>query len=66
MLHVRVKGRSYDLSERMLGLTAGMGDREILDRLERHLDLAAGALTDHVVDRTADGHLIVRPMAVYG
>lgn len=66
MLHIRFEGRSFDLDEVAIGLDSAMNDREILTRLARHLDVASSRLDYHVVDRTANGGLIVRPEAVYG
>ncbi|MEM7248259.1 MAG: hypothetical protein AAF533_23195 [Acidobacteriota bacterium] len=66
MIHVRVAGRSYELSERKLGVSASMNDKELKARIARHLDLARGELADHFVDRTPTGNLVLRPEAVYG
>jgi hypothetical protein len=67
MVHVRIEGRSHDLTEQELRLTPGMNDTEIKERVARRLDVRPDRLKDYVVDRIADnGNLIVRPEAVYG
>ncbi len=66
MVHVRFDGRSLDVAERDLELTAGMGDAEIKERLARRLDVRPDRLKNYVIDRTANGNLVVRPEAVYG
>ena len=66
MIHVRFEGRSYDLKERELGLTASMSDREIQERLAAHFDVSLDRFLSYVIDRASTGDLVVRPEAVYG
>ena len=66
MIHLRFEGRSYDLSEKKLGIRAGHGNDQIRERLAQHLDVGIGRLKAYVVDRRPNGDLIVRPEAVYG
>lgn len=66
MVHVRFEGRSFDLTEEQLGVTVGMSDRQILERLAKHLDVSLKSLDFYVVDRSPTGNLIIRPEAVYG
>ena len=66
MVHVRFDGRSYDIQERELELKTGLSEREIKQRVARHLDVDVTRLADHVVDWIGNGNLIVRPEAVYG
>jgi hypothetical protein len=66
MVHVRFEGRSYDLTERDLGLAAGMSDEAIHERLARHFEVGRERFKGYVVDRGPAGDLIVRPEAVYG
>ncbi len=66
MVHVRFEGRSYDLAERRLELTAGMGDAEIVERLARHFEVSPERFKSYVIDRGPVGDLVVRPEAVYG
>jgi hypothetical protein len=66
MVHVRFDGRSFDVNEQDLRLSPGMGDAEIKERVARHFDVCPDRLKEYVVDRVANGNLIVRPEAVYG
>ena len=66
MIHVRFEGRSYDMHTAHLGMTAGLNDNEIKQRLAQFLDVAPERLADYVIDRGPSGDLIVRPEAVYG
>ncbi|MDX2273515.1 MAG: hypothetical protein NW237_16405 [Cyanobacteriota bacterium] len=66
MVHIRFEGRSYDLPESRLNLTASMPDREIKQCLARHLDVSQERLQYYVIDRRPNGSLIIRPEAVYG
>jgi hypothetical protein len=66
MIHVRFEGRSIDLCERKMELTASASDGEIKARLARHFEVGIERFRDYVVDRGPSGDLIVRPEAVYG
>ena len=66
MVHIRYEGRSVDVGEQQLGVSAGMTDREIMRQVARHFDVGAKQLDYYVVDRTPNGDLVVRPEAVYG
>ena len=66
MVHIRFEGRSYDLVENQLGVTAGMNDNAIKERLAQHFDVAGDRFHSYVIDRRPSGDLIVRPEAVYG
>ena len=66
MVHVRFEGRSYDVTERHLGINGEMSDLAIKERVARHLEVPARRLTPYVVDRRPGGDTIVRPEAVYG
>jgi hypothetical protein len=66
MVHVRFEGRSFDFEERRLGITAGMSEGEIKERLARQLEVGLDRFRSYVVDRGPSGDLIVRPEAVYG
>lgn len=66
MIHIRFEGRSYNLMGHELGLTVGMSDKEIKERLAQHFDVALDRFESYVVDRKPSGDLIVRPEAVYG
>jgi hypothetical protein len=66
MVHVRFEGRSYDIAEKQLDLSARMSDDEIKARLARHFEVGLDRFQPYVVDRGPGGDLIVRPEAVYG
>jgi hypothetical protein len=66
MVHIRYEGRSYDVTEALVGVAANMSDVEIKQRLAQHFDVATDAFDAFVVDRGPNGDLIVRPEAVYG
>ncbi len=66
MVHIRFEGRSLDLTENQLGITAGMNDVAVKERISQHLDVQANRLSAYVVDRRPSGDLIIRPEAVYG
>jgi len=66
MVHIRFEGRSYDLAENHLGVTAVMNDTAIKERLAQHFDVGCDRFQFYIVDRRPSGDLIVRPEAVYG
>jgi hypothetical protein len=66
MIHIRFEGRSYDITEKQLNLTANMSDATIKEGLAQHFDVALDRFAPYVVDRAPNGNLIVRPEAVYG
>ncbi len=66
MVHVRFEGRSYDLNELQVKVSAEMKDNEIRERLAQHFDVERARFVSYVVDRAPNGNIIVRPEAVYG
>ena len=66
MVHVRFEGRSYDIPETQLGVTAVMNDAAIKEHLVQHFDVSRDRFQSYVVDRRPSGDLIIRPEAVYG
>ncbi|MBE9186752.1 hypothetical protein IQ270_19315 [Microcoleus sp. LEGE 07076] len=66
MVHIRFEGRSYDVAENQLGITVGMSDKAIKERLANHFDVKESRFESYVLDRRPSGDLIVRPEAVYG
>jgi hypothetical protein len=66
MVHIRFQGRSYDIKEAQLNLTASMNDTTIKERLAQHFDVRLDNFESYVIDRRPSGDLIVRPEAVYG
>ncbi|QJB47219.1 hypothetical protein [Dolichospermum flos-aquae] len=66
MVHIRFEGRSVDVTETQLGITAGMNDVVVKDIVARHLDVKKDRLSAYIIDRRPSGDLIIRPEAVYG
>lgn len=66
MVHIRFEGRSFDLTETQLGITTGMNDIAVKERISQHLDIHTNRLSAYVVDRRPSGDFIIRPEAVYG
>ncbi|WP_138496856.1 hypothetical protein [Nostoc sp. PA-18-2419] len=66
MVHIRFEGRSVDVVETQLGITASMNDVAVKQQVARHLDINSDRLSAYIVDRRPSGDLIVRPEAVYG
>jgi hypothetical protein len=64
-VHLRVNGRSDELTLDTLGLPANATDAQIKVAVARYLDLPATELADHVIVRTSQA-IIVRPEAIYG
>lgn len=66
MVHIRFNGRSYDITERQLGINTGMSDSAVKECLTQHFDVKGDSFNHYVVDRRPSGDLIIRPEAVYG
>jgi hypothetical protein len=66
MVHIRFEGRSLDITETQLGISAGMNDRAVKEQVSRHLDVNINRLSAYIVDRRPSRDLIIRPEAVYG
>lgn len=66
MVHVRFEGRSYDVTERQLGISASMSDATLKERLAQYFDVHRDRFKSYICDRRPSGDLIVRPEAVYG
>ncbi|MEH2068773.1 MAG: hypothetical protein V7K47_11530 [Nostoc sp.] len=66
MVHIRFEGRSVDVVETQLGITASMNDVAVKQQVAQHLDINNDRLSAYIVDRRPSGDLIVRPEAVYG
>lgn len=64
-VHVRVSGRSTELTLAALNLQADAADVQLKDAVARYLDLPAEQLASHVIVRTSQA-IIVRPEAIYG
>ena len=65
-VHVRLDGRSSDLTADRLGITEQATDEQVKAAVARHLEVPARRLVDAVVDRHPNGNLTVRPEAVFG
>jgi hypothetical protein len=65
IVHVRVAGRSEELSLAALGLQNDATDAQVKEAVTHRLDLPASSLTHHVIVRASQA-IIVRPEAVYG
>lgn len=65
IVHVRVAGRSEELSLSALGLPNGATDAQVKEAVTSYLDLPASSLASHVIVYTSQA-IIVRPEAVYG
>ncbi|MFM6140048.1 MAG: hypothetical protein ACKO3K_11875 [Cuspidothrix sp.] len=66
MVHIRFEGRSVDVTETQLGITAGMNDATVKEHIARHLDVKSDRLSNYIIDRRPSGDLIIRPEAAYG
>ena len=66
MVHIRFEGRSLDVTEAQLEITAGMNDVAVKEQVSQHLNVSVNRLSAYIVDRRPSGDLIVRPEAVYG
>lgn len=66
MVHIRFEGRSLDVTEAQLKITADMADGAVKEQVSQFLDVSANRLAEYVIDRRPSGDLIIRPEAVYG
>lgn len=66
MVHIRFEGQSFDVAESQVGISNGMNDIAVKERLANHLDVNRNRLESYIIDRRPSGDLIVRPEAVYG
>ena len=64
-VHVRVDGRSEELTLAMLNLQDNATNEQIKQAIVGHLDLPAHSLDTYVVVRTSQA-IIVRPETIYG
>jgi hypothetical protein len=66
VVHVRFEGRSLDIPQGDLDVSAASSDAEVKRALARYLETPEARLRDYVVDRHETGNLTVRPEAVFG
>jgi hypothetical protein len=64
-VHLRIDGRSEELTLALLDLNDTATDAQIKQAITGHFDLPAHYLDNHVVVRTNQA-IIVRPEAIYG
>lgn len=64
-VHVRVAGRTHDLSASLLSLHEGSSDGEIKAAVSEHLDIPLDQFRNIVVERTGK-NFTLRPEAVFG
>jgi hypothetical protein len=57
MVHIRFEGRSLDITETQLGISAGMNDGAVKERVSQHLDLNINRLSAYIVDQRPSGDL---------
>lgn len=66
VLHVRYRGRSFDIPLRELRVGEPMSDYHVRLALARYLDLPQRELEEYVVEHHEGGNWTVRPEAVFG
>ena len=66
VMHVRFRGRSFDVPLRELQVGAQSSDQHIRVALARYLDLNERELEQYAVERHETGNWTVRPEAVFG
>lgn len=66
VMHVRFRGRSFDVPLRELQVGVQASDQHIRVALARYLDLNERELDQYAVERHETGNWTVRPEAVFG
>lgn len=66
VMHVRFRGRSFDVPLRELQVGVQASDQHIRAALARYLDLNERDLDQYAVERHETGNWTVRPEAVFG
>jgi len=66
ILHVRFRGKSFDIPLEELDLSGRSADEEIKERIAQHFDVGRDVLKSYVIERHADGNITIRPEAVFG
>ncbi len=66
VLHVRVEGRSRDISLTTLGVGPAMSDEAIKSSVAQFMEMPPLRLRDTVIERHENGNITVRPEAVFG
>lgn len=66
VLHVRVQGRSRDISLDLLGVNSSSSDEAIRSAVGEFMELPPAQLRNTVIERHENGNLTMRPEAVFG
>lgn len=66
VIHVRVMGRSRDISLNTLDIGASSSDEVIRDSVARFMELEPAQLRHTVIERHENGNMTLRPEAVFG
>lgn len=66
MVHIRLEGRSYDMTESQRGIGANTNDTAVKERVAGYFDINRDRLKFYVVDRRESGDIIIRTEAAYG
>ncbi len=66
MVHIRFEGKSYDVQEQELRVHTQLNAEEIKQRLAAYFDVDSSRFDFYVVDHRPNGHMVIRPEAVYG
>jgi hypothetical protein len=66
VVHIRLEGRSYDLTESQLRIRTEMNDTLVKERVAGYFEVNPDRLQFYVIDRRPSGDIIIRPEAVYG
>ena len=66
MVSITWKGATTEKGLDELGITADMGDVEILGRVANGLDREVGEMVGYTVQREANGNVTIRPSAEFG
>jgi hypothetical protein len=66
MAHIRYAGRSWDIAFVDLDIGDRSSDGDVRRAVANHLDVSPAKLARYVVERHTNGHMTVRPEAVFG
>jgi len=66
VIHVRVMGRSRDITLDLLDISTDSSDATIRDSVARFMELTPAQFRDTVVERHENGNMTLRPEAVFG
>ncbi len=66
VLHVRVQGRSRDISLDLLDIDPGSSDETVKNAVANFMEMSPELLKNTVVERHENGNMTLRPEAVFG